>query len=202
MAWDTSSAVSFIETSSSSPTDKMIGSDSLYSCSTQIISRARSREYINWRRGFPEPQTVSGLPEKKHDYWYYNAPARKYFKCFVFSWFFLHVTNSLTRFRSAIHLELACTQLRKFERPNWATCFFAGRKSPISFRCRDLIKVSTKLRNEIQLFEESDICTIFCHFKGSLLEQQESSRGRYAVQAWFRALVPNLWFCYRETSVN
>ena len=39
--------------------DRMIGSVSGYSLNTQIIRRAKSSEYMNWRRGFPVPHTVN-----------------------------------------------------------------------------------------------------------------------------------------------
>lgn len=56
------SATRLIDTSSSSPTERMMGSISLYSRSVQINSLARSWEKMNWRSGRPEPQTAKSSP--------------------------------------------------------------------------------------------------------------------------------------------
>ena len=49
-------------TSSSSPTEKMIGSTSSYSRSCHMNIFARSFEYTNWRSGLPVPATTNGVP--------------------------------------------------------------------------------------------------------------------------------------------
>ena len=62
MASTTASAAALIDTSSSSPAKRMMGSISLCSYRTRMKSRARSTEYMNCLRGFPVPHTVKAEP--------------------------------------------------------------------------------------------------------------------------------------------
>ena len=55
-------ATSAIDTSSSSSTERMTGSVSLYSRSVHSLSRARSLLNTNCRRGLPDPETTKGSP--------------------------------------------------------------------------------------------------------------------------------------------
>ena len=56
------SATSLMETSLSSPTERIIGDGSSYCLMTHIINAARSLEYMNCLFGFPDPETTNSVP--------------------------------------------------------------------------------------------------------------------------------------------
>ena len=66
---------SLIDTSSSSGTDRMMGSDESYSSRTLMNSLARSREKMNCRSGDPEPHTVRSSPFSASVPWKVDVPS-------------------------------------------------------------------------------------------------------------------------------